>query len=96
ANILRELGLEKDLSRTLNNLGVAYLTQAQLGEQPSANLQKAIAAYDEAAHICRKLKLEKDLSDTLNNLGIAYCNQAELGEQPSANLQKAIAAYDEA
>ncbi len=83
-------------AQTLTNLGIAYWNQAELGEQPSANLQKAIAAYDEAANIRRELKLEKDLSGTLNNLGNAYRNQAELGEQPSANLQKAIAAYDEA
>ncbi|MBD2544779.1 CHAT domain-containing protein [Planktothricoides raciborskii] len=83
-------------AQTLTNLGNAYCIQAELGEQPSANLQKAIAVYDEAAKIRRKLGLEKDLSRTLNNLGNAYRNQAELGEQPSANLQKAIAAYDEA
>jgi tetratricopeptide (TPR) repeat protein len=67
-----------------------------LGEQPSANLQKAIAAYDEAAKIQRELGLEKDLSSTLTNLGSAYRNQAELGEQPSANLQKAVNCYREA
>ncbi|WP_197285345.1 YbjN domain-containing protein, partial [Planktothricoides sp. SR001] len=76
-------------ARNLTNLGVAYQTQAQLGEQPSTNLKQAIAAYDEAANIRRELKLEKDLSSTLNNLGIAYLTQAQLGEQPSANLQKA-------
>ncbi|KOR35005.1 hypothetical protein AM228_21045, partial [Planktothricoides sp. SR001] len=60
------------------------------------NLQKAIAAYDEAANILRELKLEKDLSSTLTNLGNAYLTQAQLGEQPSANLQKAINCYREA
>lgn len=83
-------------ARNLTNLGVAYQTQAQLGEQPSTNLKQAIAAYDEAANIRRELKLEKDLSSTLNNLGIAYLTQAQLGEQPSANLQKAINCYREA
>jgi len=67
-----------------------------LGEQPSANLQKAIAAYDEAAKILRKLGLDKDLSSTLTNLGNAYQTQAELGEEPSENRQKAVKCYQEA
>jgi tetratricopeptide (TPR) repeat protein len=83
-------------AQTLTNLGSAYLTQAELGQQPSANLIRAIAVYHEAAKIRRDLGLGKNLSTTLNNLGSAYRSQAELGEQPSANLQKAIAVYSEA
>jgi CHAT domain-containing protein len=89
-------GLERDLASTLNNLGVAYLTQAQLGREPEANLQKAIAAYTDAATIRRQPGLERDLAGTLTNLGNAYLTQAELGREPEANLQKAIAAYTDA
>jgi tetratricopeptide (TPR) repeat protein len=80
----------------LNNLGNAYLNQAELGEQPSANLQQATKAYNEAAKIFRNLGLEKDLSVTLTNLGVAYKTQAELGEQPSENREKAVNCYREA
>ncbi|WP_256556160.1 hypothetical protein [Oscillatoria sp. HE19RPO] len=37
------MGLDKDLSRTLTNLGNARLTQAQMGMEPGANLERAIA-----------------------------------------------------
>ncbi len=82
-------------AQTLNNLGNARLTQAEMGINPSANLESAIAAYDEAAGIMRRLELDKDLSSTLNNLGIARRTQAEMGINPAANLESAIAAYDE-
>ncbi|MEA5519401.1 CHAT domain-containing protein [Limnoraphis robusta] len=83
-------------AQTLTNLGNAYLTQAELGENPSQNLQQAITAYDQAAEIRRRLGLEKDLSTTLTNLGNAYLTQAQLGENPSQNLQQAITAYHQA
>ncbi|MDT9234809.1 SAV_2336 N-terminal domain-related protein, partial [Limnospira sp. PMC 917.15] len=84
-------------ARTLTNLGNVYRNQAELlGIDPIVNLEKAIAAYDEAAAIRRRLGLDKDLSSTLTNLGNAYRTQAELGMNPAANLERAIAAYDEA
>ncbi|MEC4807359.1 MAG: hypothetical protein SAJ72_24265, partial [Jaaginema sp. PMC 1080.18] len=61
AEIRRGLGLEKDLSSTLNNLGIARLTQAEMGINPAVNLDEAIAAYDTAAEIRRGLGLEKNL-----------------------------------
>ena len=96
ATIYRQLGLERDLAETLNNLGIAYLNQAQLGKEPVANLERAIAAYTEATTIRRQPGLERDLAQTLTNLGIAYSTQAELGQEPVANLERAIAAYTEA
>jgi len=83
-------------AQTLNNLGVARRTQAEMGINPAAHLESAIAAYDEAAGISRRLGLDKDLSGTLNNLGNARSTQAEMGINPAAHLESAIAAYDEA
>ncbi|MBD2712930.1 SAV_2336 N-terminal domain-related protein, partial [Limnospira platensis] len=83
-------------ARTLTNLGNVYRTRAELGMNLAANLERAIAAYDEAAAIRRRLGLDKDLSSTLTNLGNAYRTQAELGMNPAANLERAITAYDEA
>ncbi|QNH59145.1 CHAT domain-containing protein [Limnospira indica] len=83
-------------AQTLTNLGVARLTQAEMGIDPTANLERAITAYDEAAGIRRRLGLDKDLSSTLNNLGVARRTQAEMGIDPTANLERAITAYDEA
>ncbi|WNF14504.1 CHAT domain-containing protein [Microcystis aeruginosa] len=92
----RQPGLERDLASTLNNLGIAYLTQAELGKEPVANLERAIAAYTEATTIRRQPGLERDLAGTLTNLGVAYLTQAQLGQEPVANLERAIAAYNEA
>ncbi|MFN6296631.1 MAG: CHAT domain-containing tetratricopeptide repeat protein [Microcystis sp.] len=92
----RQPGLERDLATTLNNLGVAYVTQAELGKEPVANLERAIAALTEATTIRRQPGLERDLAQTLNNLGNAYRTQAQLGKEPVANLERAIAAYTEA
>jgi CHAT domain-containing protein len=83
-------------AQTLNNLGIAYSNQADLGQDPAANLQQAIRAYREAEEIFGRLGLEKDLATTLTNLGNAYSNQADLGQDPAANLQEAIRAYREA
>ena len=92
----RQPGLERDLAQTLTNLGNAYWTQAQLGQEPVANLERAIANYTEAATIRRQPGLERDLARTLNNLGNAYRTQAQLGQEPVANLERAIAFYREA
>ncbi|MEC4853967.1 MAG: hypothetical protein SAJ12_23545, partial [Jaaginema sp. PMC 1079.18] len=96
AEIMRRLGLEKNLSQTLTNLGNARRTQAEMGINPAVNLDEAIAAYDTAAEIRRRLGLEKDLSQTLTNLGVARKTQAEMGINPAFNLDEAIAAYDTA
>ncbi len=67
-----------------------------MGINPAANLEAAIAAYDEAAAILRQLGLDKDLSAPLSNLGNARLTQAEMGINPAANLETAITAFDEA
>ncbi|ELP52439.1 hypothetical protein O53_5334 [Microcystis aeruginosa TAIHU98] len=96
AQTQRQPGLERDLAGTLNNLGIAYRTQAQLGKEPVANLERAIAAYTEATTIRRQPGLERELAGTLTNLGNAYLTQAELGKEPVANLEQAIANHTEA
>ncbi|MDJ0545125.1 MAG: CHAT domain-containing protein, partial [Microcystis sp. M53601_WE4] len=68
----------------------------ELGKEPVANLERAIAAYTEATTIRRQPGLERDLAQTLTNLGVAYSTQAELGKEPVANLERAIANYREA
>jgi CHAT domain-containing protein/tetratricopeptide (TPR) repeat protein len=83
-------------AQTLNNLGNAYLTLAQIGDNSAVNLNKAIEVYDEAAGIRRGLNLERDLSQTLTNLGNAYLTLAEIGDNSAVNLNKAIEVYDEA
>ncbi|NCS37341.1 MAG: CHAT domain-containing protein, partial [Microcystis aeruginosa G11-01] len=67
-----------------------------MGQEPVANLERAIANYTEAATIFRQPGLERDLALTLTNLGVAYSTQAELGQEPVANLERAIANYREA
>ncbi|AFY83910.1 CHAT domain-containing protein [Oscillatoria acuminata] len=83
-------------AQTLNNLGNAYCTRAELGDNSAENLSEAIAAYQEAEKIRRNLKLFKDLADTLNNLGNAYLTRAQLGDNSAENLSEAIATYQEA
>ncbi|MDT9277753.1 MAG: CHAT domain-containing protein, partial [Limnospira sp. PMC 737.11] len=83
-------------AQTLTNLGVARSTQAEMGIDLTANLERAITAIDEAAGIRRRLGLDKDLSHTLTNLGAARYTRAEMGIDPTANLERAITAYDEA
>ncbi|WP_410222859.1 CHAT domain-containing protein, partial [Limnospira platensis] len=90
AEILRRLGLEKDLSTTLTNLGNAYRLQAEMGINPAANLDSAIAAYDEAAAIQRHLGLARDLAKTLNNFGLAYQSQSRLAGNSSTQKQQAL------
>ncbi|XDE65144.1 CHAT domain-containing protein [Arthrospira platensis BEA 1257B] len=96
--VLRQLWADNPGKRaqTLNNLGNARLTKARLGINPAANLESAIAAYNEATAISRQLGLAKDLSDTLNNLGNARSIEANIGIDPAVNLEKAIAAYNKA
>ncbi|WP_434221639.1 SAV_2336 N-terminal domain-related protein [Limnospira platensis CENA597] len=90
AGIRRRLGLDKDLSMTLTNLGNARRTQAEMGMDPGANLQSAIAAYDEAAAIQRHLGLARDLAKTLNNFGLAYQAQSRLAGNSSLQKQQAL------
>ncbi|MEK9510917.1 CHAT domain-containing protein [Limnospira fusiformis PMC 851.14] len=96
--VVLELGIYTPQKRaqTLTNLGVARSTQAEMGIDPTANLERAITAYDEASGIRQELGLDKDLSSTLTNLGNARLTQAEMGINPTPNLERAIASHDEA
>jgi tetratricopeptide (TPR) repeat protein len=82
-------------AQTLNNAGNAYLTLAELGEDPAGNLKAALDAYNESIAIYREYKLWRDLASTLNNAGNAYLTLAELGEDPAGNLKAALDAYNE-
>ncbi|MGI0497996.1 CHAT domain-containing protein, partial [Limnospira platensis] len=55
-----------------------------------ANLESAIAAYDEAAGIRRRLGLARDLATTLNNFGFAYKAQSRLAGNSSTQKQQAL------
>ncbi|MFN5514060.1 MAG: hypothetical protein ACK5CA_04735 [Cyanobacteriota bacterium] len=95
----RQLGLERDLSTILTNLGNAYQIQAQLGINPQENLTSAMVAYEEAAQILRQPGLERDLSTTLTCLGIAQLIALSVAETPQARvhyLEQASQALEEA
>jgi tetratricopeptide (TPR) repeat protein len=90
--VVLELGVytPEGRAQTLNNLGNARLTQAEMGINPAANLDSAIAAYDEAAEIIRRLGLARDLATTLNNFGFAYQAQSHLAGNSSTQTQQAL------
>ncbi|MBE7383714.1 MAG: CHAT domain-containing protein [Leptolyngbya sp. SIO1E4] len=85
----------EERASTLNSLGGAVWTQAELGIDPVANLERAIVAYEESAQLSRQLGLDRNLSSTLNNQATARKTQAELGIDPAHNLERAITAYEE-
>ncbi|MDY7054422.1 CHAT domain-containing protein, partial [Limnospira fusiformis] len=72
------------------NLGVARLTQAEMGIDPTANLERAMTAYEEAAGIRRRLGLARDLATTLNNFGFAYQTQSRLAGNSPTQTQQAL------
>ena len=89
--------------RLQKNLGAAYGEFARY-QQPVANLQQSIAAYQEALrYYSRQERQDSQVSDfdplqyasTQNNLGTAYWNLAQ-HQQSATNLKRAIAAYREA
>ncbi len=68
-----------------------------MGIDPAANLDRAIAAQDEAAAIRRRLGLVRDLAQTLNNAGFAYQAQARLSEdQKPQALENAYQSFQAA
>ncbi|MFP4221072.1 MAG: SAV_2336 N-terminal domain-related protein, partial [Phormidium sp.] len=96
-DLLLALGADNPAkARTLTNLGNVCRTQAELGINPAANLERSITLYEEAAAIRRQLGLDQDIFYTLTNLGNARLTQAEMGINPAANLERALTAYDEA
>jgi tetratricopeptide (TPR) repeat protein len=69
ATIFRQTGLERYLAQTLTGLGVAYVTQAELGQEPVANLERAIANYREALSFLNPTLLPADTLRSGRNLG---------------------------
>lgn len=73
-----------------NNLGAIYADLARY-QEPVANLQQSIAAYQQSL----QHRSEDDpirYASTQNNLGTTYWNLAQ-HQQPQLNLKQAIAAY---
>ena len=73
-------------------LGAAY-RQLPVGDR-AANLQKAIACYEQALRFRTPEADPLDYARTQNNLGTAYAD-LPVGDR-AANLQKAIACYEQA
>ena len=65
----RLIGAERALAINLNGLGNAYRTQARLGKEPVANLERAIANYREALSFLNPALLPADTLITGRNLG---------------------------
>ena len=74
------------------NLGAAYL-QLPVGDL-AANLQKAIACYEQALRDFTPEAAPRNYAATQTNLGNAYA-QLPVGDR-AANLQRAIACYEQA
>ena len=77
---------------TQNNLGNAYWDRIR-GDKAD-NLEKAIAAYNEALEVYTRTDFPVDWARTQNNLGTAYSDRIR-GDKAD-NLENAIAAYNEA
>jgi tetratricopeptide (TPR) repeat protein len=83
---------QKKWAWTQNDLGLAY-ADFPIGDR-TANLQKAIAAYEAALGVSTEKDFPVDWARTQNNLGNAYAD-LPLGDR-AANVQKAIAAHEAA
>lgn len=77
-----------------NNLGAAYGDLAQ-SDEPIANLQRAIQAYETSLHYRTATAEPAKYGTTQNNLGTAYWYLSQ-HQQPETNLKAAIAAYERA
>ncbi|MBD2579526.1 tetratricopeptide repeat protein [Oscillatoria sp. FACHB-1406] len=81
-------------AKVQNNLGAAYSDLARYGDN-TENLQRAIAAYEEAVLYRPRDRDPQKYASTQNNLGAAYWHLAQ-HKNSAANLRAAIAAYNEA
>ncbi|MDJ1169865.1 CHAT domain-containing protein [Roseofilum sp. BLCC_M154] len=79
---------------TQNNLGTAYWELASIREK-GENLDKAIAACNNALKFRTPDKCPQDYAQTQNNLGVAYQELASIREK-GKNLEEAIQAYRQA
>jgi predicted RNA-binding protein YlxR (DUF448 family) len=100
--IRRELGVQRDLARSLNNVSIRYSDLAGLEltrEGRAAWLQKAALAVEESIAIRRELGVQGDLASSLNSASNRYSDLAGLEttrEGRAMWLQKAVLAVDEA
>jgi tetratricopeptide (TPR) repeat protein len=83
----------KKWAETQNNLGCVYFV---LPGDRGANLQSAIASFQEALRVRTEEGFSVDWAETQNNLGNAYAAYAAVTGDRGANLQKAIDAFQEA
>ncbi|MDJ1185256.1 tetratricopeptide repeat protein [Roseofilum casamattae] len=81
-------------AQTQNNLGAAYWDLGKVANT-AENLEKAIAAYQEALRFYTPQEYPQYYAGTQNNLGTAYSDLGKLANT-AENLDKAIAAYREA
>lgn len=77
-----------------NNLGAAYGDMAQ-HDDPVANLQRAIQAYETSLQYRTAQGEPRKYSATQNNLGTAHWHLSQ-HQEPALNLRNAIAAYTKA
>jgi tetratricopeptide (TPR) repeat protein len=78
--------------RTQNHLGIAY--SERLRGDRGDNLERAIAAYEQALTVYKPDHVSSDWAAIHNNLGTAYKNR--LRGDRADNLERAIAAYERA
>jgi len=83
-----------DYATTLNNLGTAYGTLAEV-EAKAENCKRAIKACEEALKVRTLERFPMQYGATQNNLGNAYRILAEV-EAKAENCKCAITAYEEA
>jgi len=91
-----ELGLERYLLHTLNNLGNAYHKLAEAGLDPEENLEKAILNYKKAFSISQKFGSDKDRLLVLYATAKKYNTLAEQGINSEESAKEAITLHKEA
>jgi predicted RNA-binding protein YlxR (DUF448 family) len=100
-SIRRELGVQGDLARSLNNVSNRYSDLAWLETTRTGRrdwLRKAVDAVEESVHIRRKLNVQGDLATSLNNASNRYSDLAGLETTREGRgewLRKAVDAVEE-
>lgn len=100
--ISRELGVQGDLARSLNNVSVAYSELAGLETTREGRgdwLRRAVEAVEEAVRIYRELGVPGNLAVSLNNVSVRYSDLATVETTREGRgkwLRKALEAVEEA
>jgi tetratricopeptide (TPR) repeat protein len=83
-------------SSVQNDLALAYKDLAERGVDPEQNLQRALRALEEAAHLWKEQQNWAEYATVQYNLGTTYEFFADRGVDPEQNLQRALRALEEA